>query len=296
MPDLDYYLKLIPSQHSDKPRFVATVKARIEFYVRLQVFLQSMTAEFDLDGSVGVQLDQNGEWIGRTRHIGVPLAGVYFSWGVSGVGWEEGAWKGAYDPETALFSLHDDVYRRLLKAKIAANQWDGTIPGAYDVWDVAFKDSGSIFLIEDHQDMSMTVAIAGMPPDAVMRALLREEYLPLKPEGVRIRDYITTLSGDPIFSWGCDTETLNGWGVGYWPVSIAEYDFGGVDYQQPGYLRKDGNGNIRVREDVPVDMPDAIFGNDENGNIYVRDNVSSGSASALARADDFGNITLDANR
>ncbi len=60
MPDLDYYLKLIPSQHSDKPKFVATVKARIEFYVRLQAFLQSMTAEFDIDGSVGVQLDQNG--------------------------------------------------------------------------------------------------------------------------------------------------------------------------------------------------------------------------------------------
>ncbi len=50
MPDLDYYLKLIPSQHSDKPVFVATVKLRIEFYVRMQAFLQSMTAAFDLDG------------------------------------------------------------------------------------------------------------------------------------------------------------------------------------------------------------------------------------------------------
>ena len=90
MPNLDYYLRLVPSQHSDKPRFMAVLEKRIEFYTRMQVFLQSMPHGFDIDFSVGVQLDQDGEWIGRTRFVEIPLEGVYFSWGEAGIGWGEG--------------------------------------------------------------------------------------------------------------------------------------------------------------------------------------------------------------
>lgn len=273
MHGLQYYLNLIPSQHRDKPKFVATVTIRIKFYVEMQRFLQSMTREFDIDWSVGVQLDQNGEWIGRTRYVSVPLDGVYFSWGISGIGWNEGVWKGQHDPETGVEVLSDDVYRQLLKAKIAANHWDGTIPGAYEVFEMAFEGTGSTILIEDHQDMSMTICIAGSPLDAVMREILRQGYLPLKPQGVRIKDYITTFRGDPFFAWDCDSEFLKGWGEGHWPYSLFDYEHYPEEYSDDPYLTEGENGDLYVRDSIDPDAEDIIFKHDENGNVTIRQDL-----------------------
>ena len=78
--------------------------------------------------------------------------------------------------------LPDETYRLLLKAKIGANRWDGTVPGAYEVWESAFADTGSLILMQDNQDMSVVIGLAGTPLDAVMRNLLLQGYLPLKPK------------------------------------------------------------------------------------------------------------------
>ena len=77
--------------------------------------------------------DRTGEWIGRSRHLRLELDDVYFEWGREAVGWARGSWKGLYDPETGMVRLPDETYRLLLKAKIGANRWDGTVPGAYEV-------------------------------------------------------------------------------------------------------------------------------------------------------------------
>ena len=94
------------------------------------------------------------------------------------MGWARGSWKGLYDPETGMVRLPDETYRLLLKAKIGANRWDGTVPGAYEVWESAFADTGSLILMQDNQDMSVVIGLAGTPLDAVMRNLLLQGYLP----------------------------------------------------------------------------------------------------------------------
>lgn len=68
---------------------------------------------------------------------------MYFEWGREAVGWARGSWKGLYDPETGMVRLPDETYRLLLKAKIGANRWDGTVPGAYEVWESAFADTAA---------------------------------------------------------------------------------------------------------------------------------------------------------
>ena len=120
-------------------------------------------------------------------------------------------WKGRYDPASGLSVLDDDNFRRLVKARIAANHWDGSVPEAYAVWRMAFPDTGSILVIQDNQDMSMSVGIAGIRPDAVFRALLTGNYIPLKPEGVRINWYAVTPADGKLFAWDCESDGLAGW-------------------------------------------------------------------------------------
>lgn len=220
VPTLADYLSLITSLYQSQPRYIAWITALVQPLVDLQATMNDLREAFDLDTAVGVQLDQVGEWVGRSRYLETPLTGVYFSWDETGVGWGQGAWLGPYDPVTGLIALPDDAYRTLLRAKIAANSWDGTIPGAYEAWEIVFSQTGSLVVIQDNQDMSMVIGVAGAYPDAVTKALLTGGYIPLKPEGVRINHYAVAPEGGPLFAWECDSNALNGWESGSWPEII----------------------------------------------------------------------------
>ena len=216
MRTTDGYLALITSEHSERPRFVDTVRVSVEPFAKLQEALRSLPRAFDVDEAVGVQLDAVGIWVGRSRRINEPIDGVYFEWdGLASVGWEAGTWKGEFDPDEGIIELPDDAYRLLLKAKIAANSWDGTIPGAYAVWERIF--SGSYLIIEDLQDMTMAVGVSGIPLSTLDTELLTRGYLPLKPAGVRIRDYAVVPTEGVLFSWDLETSAaFAGWDTGNW--------------------------------------------------------------------------------
>lgn len=214
------YLNLITSEHRGKEKFEATVVAGVSPFSKLQSVMQGLPADFDIDQAVGVQLDAVGAWIGRSRRIDTPLVGVYFTWDdLASDGWESGIWKGPFDPDSGLVDLPDDAYRVLLKAKIAANSWDGTIPGAYAIWATVFTSSQLV--IQDNQDMSMVVGIAGQPLSIVDQALLTNGYIPLKPEGVRIQYYAIAPAAGALFAWDTDEgSALAGWDTGQWAVEL----------------------------------------------------------------------------
>ena len=216
----EQYLALITSEHFDKTKFVETVGAGVDPLAQLQNVLFGLPADFDIDTAVGVQLDALGIWIGRSRRIDTPLVGVYFTWDdLASDGWDSGIWKGPFDPDSSLVDLPDDSYRVLLKAKIAANRWDGTIPGAYEVWATIFTNSHLI--IQDNQDMSMVVGIAGQPLSIVDQALLTNGYIPLKPEGVRIQYYAVAPAVGQLFAWDVDASpALAGWDAGQWATEL----------------------------------------------------------------------------
>lgn len=220
----DEYLSLITSAHSDSPRFEATVAVGVSPFARIQEVLNSLIVEFDIDTATGVQLDVVGEWVGFSRIVQIQLSGVYFSWDDSqSDGWESGVWKGKYDPETGPMKLNDDEYRTLVKAKISVNNWNGSISEAYDIWTDTFKD-GSFILIQDNNDMSMTIAIAGKELSIVEKRLIVNGGLLMKPEGVRLYDVVFTRSNAPLFCFDAQSEKLDGWEVGNWSESYFQFE------------------------------------------------------------------------
>src|SRR3954470_2556054 len=112
--ELTEYLARIPSYHSSRPRFMNTVAVLCRSLTEAQAMLVKLTADFDLDTAVGVQLDQVGQWLGRDGWLRMPVIGVFFAWDTIDVGWEEGVWLGPYDATDGVRALDDDTYRLLL--------------------------------------------------------------------------------------------------------------------------------------------------------------------------------------
>lgn len=213
------YLNLITSEFREKPNFVAMMTADVSPALRIQELLSSFTTLFDVDAAAGDQLDIIGQWVGISRNVTIPIAGVYFSWdGDYTLGWDYGSWQNSLAP-TDITVLPDDAYRTLIKAKIAANKWDGTTDGAYVIWDALF--STVTILIQDHQDMSYDLVFVGGIVDSLTLALIQGGYIQLKPEGVRVNQYVVPIDDGPLFAWDVSpTAYLDGWDAGSWGREI----------------------------------------------------------------------------
>ncbi|WP_354677166.1 DUF2612 domain-containing protein [Cupriavidus plantarum] len=216
MADISQYTDLITSEHNKRPKFMAVVEALAQPMVDLQNLLSSMPGRFDLDNAVGDQLDTIGIWVGISRNVPVPLTDVYFSLDIDGLGFDQGSWKGPFDPDAGLTRLDDDTYRLVIRAKIGANHWDGTLESSKAILDSIFG-GGTFVFIQDNQDMSMTIGIAGVVPSAVFLAVLANGLIPLKPEGVRINVVIvTSVDGAPIFGFDMTNNLVAGFDTGAW--------------------------------------------------------------------------------
>lgn len=198
--DVTPYLNRITSKHNQQPDYIAFLTGILQPLAdALALAKGDLLTCFDLDTAVGVQLDQVGLWIGRTRQLAVPISNVYFTLD-TGPGCDKGILRGPFDPKTQLLQLPDAQYRTLLYATVAANHWDGTIIGAHNAYAIIFGPGGFSLLIRDLGNMSMDLILGGPIPDAVTLALFTGGYLSLKPAGVRINRYIVSdNSNAPIF-------------------------------------------------------------------------------------------------
>ncbi|MGA4275565.1 DUF2612 domain-containing protein (plasmid) [Ralstonia syzygii subsp. celebesensis] len=211
------YTSLITSEHASKPKFSAMMVAVAQCFADQINVMQSIPAAFDLDTAVGVQLDAVGLWAGIKRQVKTPL-NVYFSLDTAGLGFDQGNWQGPFDPSTGLTSLDNETFRTLIRAKIAANSWDGTIPGAAAAYANLFAGSSSYIFIQDNQDMTMTVGVSGAIPSALLRALFSGGYLPLKPEGVHANYVVPSVNNTSLFGFDVQNQYVAGFDTGSWAV------------------------------------------------------------------------------
>jgi hypothetical protein len=186
MAEVSDYTDKIPNYNAQQPVFMATLSSLLAPLVDSQNFLATIPSTFDLDVAVGVQLDQTGLWIGRTRDVQTPITGVYFSWDTDNLGWEQGYWQGAFDPDEGVSALDDSTFRALLYAKVAANKWDSTIDGIVTALEALFAGQAVTVEVIDNQDMTLTVNVTGTLTDLVFRAIVEGGYIPIKPVGIGI--------------------------------------------------------------------------------------------------------------
>jgi hypothetical protein len=207
---LTYYLSQIPSPNNLQPDFMATVALEVQPFVDLQVTLASMLGIFT-PNSVGDQLDKVGVWVGASRDLTSPINGIT--------------------------TLADPDFQTLIKLVIAENNWDGTVPGAYNVWNSVFGGgsfgagqfgsggfggggTGIGLLITDYQDMTMAVLFTGTI--SAITAALITEFFNLRPAGVRIIGFFQpSVANAPVFGLDIENATIAGLDVGAWAVPLV---------------------------------------------------------------------------
>jgi hypothetical protein len=249
---LDQYLNLITSEHNQQPRYMATVALSCQPFLDNENSALSLIGLFDLDSSVGQQLDFTGQWIGQTRYVNIKLDPWFTitDTGVDvGLGFNQGLWWVPFEDPTASIALTDHNYRLLLYAKVAANYWDGTVPGALTAWNTLFAPSGYQMLLQDNfgaqapntnGNMHVLMALLGPPLDAVTTALFTGGYLSLKSAGVGM-GYMTQVQpgqgwqsgvGLPLFGFDCGPSAPPGWVEGdppiatFPPTAVGGFDIG----------------------------------------------------------------------
>jgi len=147
-PTLADLLNLVTAQHNQQPRYMATVALSVGPYADGYDVALSLLGLFDVDTSVGEQLDFVGQWVGLSRWVLIDL-GVWFEFDNRDNGWNTGKWWNPYESQSEMVALDDEHYRLLLKARIGANYWDGTVAGAYAVWDYFLAGTPWTFIIQD---------------------------------------------------------------------------------------------------------------------------------------------------
>lgn len=191
------YTQLITSEHNQKPNFVATVALTANGIADITALIASLSNEFDIDNAIGAQLDVVGQWIGQGRQVQGILLVQFFGFADDPTALTFGelnnpAIGGRFvelgDNGTSSAVLQDPEYRTILKAKIIANDFGGTIDELEDATNdiigvpCQFIDPGT----------RVVMIIVSAEIDPVIQALLTGYDILPRPAGVRYQTVFLT--------------------------------------------------------------------------------------------------------
>ncbi|MCW2485710.1 DUF2612 domain-containing protein [Candidatus Symbiopectobacterium sp. NZEC127] len=218
------YTELIPNYNATKPLFVQHVDLSTRPLIDVSSQMQALVNAFDIDNAVGDQLDTLGEWIGRSRTVMQPIVGVYFSFDTDNIGYDQGVWQRAFDPDSGFVDLSDEAYRIVLRTKIAINQWDGQNDSLPAILEFATAGSGLSMQIIDNQDMTISVWVFPETSiDSVSReilAVIRQGYLTVKAAGVFSGEVLYPSVGNQFFGFDIENKYIAGFDAGAWETSL----------------------------------------------------------------------------
>lgn len=150
------YLALIPSHHQDKPKYMAWLRAVLTMWVDLINCALDIDRAFSVESAVGPQLDWVGQMVGVSRKL-------------------------PFTPSEGSRNLNDTDYRRLIKATIAQNAWDGTNESLPKLLNDSFPELG--ITVTDNMDMTMKAVVRGSFTQLQIEMLNADLLIP-RPAGV----------------------------------------------------------------------------------------------------------------
>jgi len=165
------YINLITPQHRMQPKYIAWLTASLTMFRGAQTTLTGIPTAYDIDLSIGAQLNALGVILGVSRTLD-------------------------FQPSNSVSPVLDDTYYRLvLKAKVMTNQWDGTREQYDKMLETVL--SGYPIVIVDNCNMSIGLAYILTTTDTLISDLLLNGYLFPVPSGVAV-ELIAPASGE----WG----------------------------------------------------------------------------------------------
>jgi hypothetical protein len=179
------YLNMVPSQNREKPKFISWLSVPLTILDDTETMMKEIDTDFDLDIAIGDQLDKIGHIVGVSRILN-------------------------FQPISASPIVDDATYRRMILAKIAKNQWDGTYYGLTTIWDTFFPDIQLI--VTDNQNMTVDVLVFGIGAN-LERELIQNGYYVPKAQSVK---YNYLFAETKIFSYDLDNAFYAGYDVGSW--------------------------------------------------------------------------------
>ena len=179
-----YYQNLLTSEYRGAVNFNAWLLGVLSIADDISNCLQSITTAFDISYAVGVQLDILGQLIGVSRRVGFQPSG-----GVSPI-------------------LTDSVYRILLQATIANNQWNGTIGILYPLWQTLFP--GGRITVIDSQNMTATIVMTGSF-SSIIQDLITNGLIVPRPQAVQ---YNYVFGNLPMFGFDRNDTYVAGFDTG----------------------------------------------------------------------------------
>ena len=197
---IGYYAGLLTSQYSESSKLKKLLYTLLKKFDDVSQVLVRMDTALDLDSAVGAQLDLLGGIAGASRTLG-------------------------FQPSFEVSPVLDDAtYRVYIKAKIAQNQWDGTLTSLYAIWTYLFPTVRIV--VADNQNMTATLFIGGLPTtilidmiagyavNGALSGTVHNGLIVPRPEGV---EYTFNLVALPVFGFGTvNTPYIAAWGVGHW--------------------------------------------------------------------------------
>ena len=186
------FLQLVPSQFRSAPNFNSWLTANLQLYQDVLACAVTFPTAFSIQYAVGPQLDVLGVILGQSRVVGFQPTEI------------------GSPPEPVSPVLDDPTYRLLLQATILKNHWDGTIPGILAIWQTLFP--GGTMIFTDHQNMTVSIYVAGSFPSQLVIDLVTHGYMLPRPEGTLYTYTVATL---PMFGTDEATAFISGPDEGY---------------------------------------------------------------------------------
>ena len=179
---IEYYQSLLSSQWKppSAPKLNAWLTANLQLFQDVIVCAEAFIAAFDPTIASGPQLDVLGNIVGQPRQVSFQPSG-----GVSPV-------------------LDDVTYALLIQATIARNHWDGKIDSLIAIWQSLFP--GGTLTVQDNQDMTVTLFVAGAFTSILQDLILRGYFLP-RPQAVA---YTYEIAALPMLGFDESTAYLSG--------------------------------------------------------------------------------------